>query len=132
MLPNRIVAFAAWIALVLCPASSRAQSITPAEIAKSSRSGPDLTLPLESKSVRFAVIGDSGTGDAPQYEVAAEMEAYGLPGSIQVTAATHQRLCDKYLFEERGAFYVRNRGEVETYLLRGRRSGKLRNDELGK
>ena len=76
MLPNRIVAFAAWIALVLCPASSRAQSITPAEIAKSSRSGPDLTLPLESKSVRFAVIGDSGTGDAPQYEVAAEMEAY--------------------------------------------------------
>jgi len=76
MLPNKIVAFAAWIALVLCPASSRAQSITPAEIAKSSRSGPDLTLPLESKSVRFAVIGDSGTGDAPQYEVAAEMEAY--------------------------------------------------------
>jgi predicted phosphodiesterase len=60
----------------LCPASSRAQSITPAEIAKSSSSGPDLTLPLESKSVRFAVIGDSGTGDAPQYEVAAQMEAY--------------------------------------------------------
>lgn len=62
--------------MVLCPASSRAQSITPAEIAKSSSSGPDLTLPLESKSVRFAVIGDSGTGDAPQYEVAAQMEAY--------------------------------------------------------
>jgi predicted phosphodiesterase len=76
MLPNKIVALAAWIALVLCPASSRAQSITPAEIAKSSSSGPDLTLPLESKSVRFAVIGDSGTGDAPQYEVAAQMEAY--------------------------------------------------------
>lgn len=52
--------------------------------------------------------------------LAAEMESYGLPGSIQVTAATYQRLRDKYLFEERGAFYVKNRGEIETYLLRGR------------
>jgi hypothetical protein len=36
----------------------------------------DLKLPLEDKSVRFAVIGDNGTGDQPQYDVAAEMEAY--------------------------------------------------------
>jgi predicted phosphodiesterase len=35
-----------------------------------------LTLPLEPKSVRFAVIGDNGTGDAPEYQIAAEMEAY--------------------------------------------------------
>jgi predicted phosphodiesterase len=35
-----------------------------------------LKLPLEPKSVRFAVIGDSGTGDSPQFEVAREMEAY--------------------------------------------------------
>jgi hypothetical protein len=33
----------------------------------------DLTLPLKSGSVRFAVIGDMGTGDAPQYEVAQRM-----------------------------------------------------------
>ena len=36
----------------------------------------DLRLPLERGSVRFAVIGDSGTGDKPQYDVAKEMEAY--------------------------------------------------------
>lgn len=36
----------------------------------------DLRLPLEPKSVRFAVIGDSGTGRGPQYEIAREMEAY--------------------------------------------------------
>ena len=36
----------------------------------------DVRLPLESKSVRFAVIGDSGTGDHEQYEVAKEMETY--------------------------------------------------------
>ena len=36
----------------------------------------DVRLPLKDKSVRFAVIGDSGTGDRDQYEVAREMEAY--------------------------------------------------------
>jgi 3',5'-cyclic AMP phosphodiesterase CpdA len=33
-------------------------------------------LPLEARSVRFAVIGDSGTGDRAQYEVAQEMKAF--------------------------------------------------------
>ena len=39
---------------------------------------PDLQLklPLNPNSVRFAVIGDSGTGDLPQLQVAQEMEAY--------------------------------------------------------
>jgi predicted phosphodiesterase len=36
----------------------------------------DVRLPLAEKSVRFAVIGDSGTGERAQYEVAQEMEAY--------------------------------------------------------
>jgi 3',5'-cyclic AMP phosphodiesterase CpdA len=36
----------------------------------------DVRLPLESKSVRFAIIGDSGTGQHDQYEVAAEMALY--------------------------------------------------------
>jgi len=36
----------------------------------------DLRLPLEVKSTRFAVIGDSGTGENEQYEVARLMEMY--------------------------------------------------------
>ncbi len=36
----------------------------------------DLKLPLEEKSVRFAVIGDNGTGGKPEYEIADEMAAY--------------------------------------------------------
>jgi hypothetical protein len=35
-----------------------------------------LTLPLKPDSVRFAVIGDMGTGDLPQYETAAKMNEY--------------------------------------------------------
>jgi hypothetical protein len=44
--------------------------------AQAETSGLDLRLPLESNSVRFAVIGDSGTGERAQYEVAQLMDAY--------------------------------------------------------
>ncbi len=37
---------------------------------------PQLTLPLIQNSVRFAVIGDMGTGKKPQYEVANQMAEY--------------------------------------------------------
>jgi len=43
---------------------------------RSSAATLDVKLPLENKSVRFAVIGDSGTGGREQYEVAKEMETY--------------------------------------------------------
>jgi hypothetical protein len=35
-----------------------------------------LTLPLKPNSVRFAVIGDNGTGEKPQYEVAQQMAKF--------------------------------------------------------
>jgi predicted phosphodiesterase len=37
---------------------------------------PNLTLPLKDNSVRFLVIGDGGTGDRSQNEVAAQMVQY--------------------------------------------------------
>jgi predicted phosphodiesterase len=52
-----------------------------AAAAKALRSGADqqivapaLKLPLTPNSVRFAIIGDSGTGERPQFEVARQME----------------------------------------------------------
>jgi predicted phosphodiesterase len=36
----------------------------------------ELTLPLKPNSVRFAVIGDMGTGEKPQYELAGRMIEY--------------------------------------------------------
>src|SRR5437588_9538148 len=36
----------------------------------------DLSLPLKPKSVHFAVIGDSGTGEKGQYEVGEQMAKY--------------------------------------------------------
>ena len=40
----------------------------------------ELTLPLKPGSVRFAVIGDNGTGDRSQYEVAEQMAKSLLSG----------------------------------------------------
>jgi hypothetical protein len=46
-----------------------------------------LRLPLADNSVRFAVIGDFGTGDPPQYETATQMAAWhrGFPFDFVIT-----------------------------------------------
>src|SRR3954454_2243329 len=49
-------------------------SITPSQTSTTSKL--DIRIPLQDKSVRFAVIGDSGTGEREQYEVARQMVAY--------------------------------------------------------
>ena len=38
--------------------------------------GPAMKLPLKPGSVRFAIIGDNGTGERPQFEVAQQMETF--------------------------------------------------------
>jgi Calcineurin-like phosphoesterase len=55
----------AWILL-----ATALQAQTPA------KGSLEIKLPLQDKSVRFAIIGDSGTGDQGQYQVAKELEAY--------------------------------------------------------
>jgi len=52
---------------------------------------------------------------------ASRMESHGLPDAIQVTAATYERLHDKFLFEERGMIQVKGKGEMMVYLLKGRK-----------
>jgi hypothetical protein len=42
----------------------------------STNAPPAVTLPLKDGSVRFAVIGDNGTGKQPELEVAAQMERF--------------------------------------------------------
>jgi hypothetical protein len=52
--------------VIVCATSVQAQD----------KSKLDIRLPLHQNSVRFAPIGDSGTGDQEQYDVAKEMGAY--------------------------------------------------------
>jgi adenylate cyclase len=59
-------------------------------------------------------------GDA--VNTASRMESQGIPGKIQVSAATYHLLQDRYLFEERGIIQVKGKGEMTTYLLMGRKN----------
>src|SRR5437016_8723066 len=67
--------------VLACGLAAGNASLLPAWVIQSNaQSAPagklDLRLPLEVKSTRFAVIGDSGTGEHEQYEVARLMEMY--------------------------------------------------------
>jgi 3',5'-cyclic AMP phosphodiesterase CpdA len=66
------------VALALCISAAQPARQQPSNKNIQSTSAPhlDIKLPLREKSVRFGVIGDSGTGDRDQYEVAQQMEAY--------------------------------------------------------
>ncbi|MFZ4728988.1 MAG: adenylate/guanylate cyclase domain-containing protein [Pseudanabaena sp.] len=53
--------------------------------------------------------------------VASRMESYGVAGCTQVTEATYQLLKDKYQLDQRSAINIKGKGEMITYLLKGRR-----------
>jgi len=52
---------------------------------------------------------------------ASRMESHGLKGGIQVTAATYEILQDEYFLEERGIIHVKGKGDMMTYLLKGKK-----------
>jgi class 3 adenylate cyclase len=51
---------------------------------------------------------------------ASRMESLGVPGCIQVTARTYQRLRNSYRFRRRGLVAVKGKGEMVSYFLVGR------------
>ncbi|NET59701.1 MAG: response regulator [Symploca sp. SIO2E6] len=51
--------------------------------------------------------------------VASRMESSGIPGEIQVTATTYERLKEQFLLAERGSIPIKGKGEMMTYLLKG-------------
>ncbi len=65
-------------------------------------------------------------GDA--VNIASRMESQGEAGRIQITAATHEQLGDRFQCEQRGTITVRGRGEIATYWLLGRQVEPLNRD----
>ena len=79
-----------------------------------------LRIGIHSGSVVAGIIGISKFsydlwGDT--VNVASRMESSGWPGKIQLTAATYERLKDKFVFKERGMVEVKGKGKMLTYWL---------------
>ena len=54
---------------------------------------------------------------------ASRMESHGMGGEIQVTRATYEKLKDEFVLEPRGSIDVKGKGELETWLLKGKKDG---------
>jgi adenylate cyclase len=76
------------------------------------------TGPVEAGVIGTAKFSYDLWGDT--VNTASRMESHGIPGCIQVTTRTYQRLRDSYRFQRRGPISVRGMGELVTYLLVGR------------
>ncbi len=76
-------------------------------------SGPVLGGVIGKTKFHYDVWGDT-------VNTASRMESHGLPGQIQITAATYDLLKGDYICQPRGSIQVKGKGEMETWLLIGR------------
>ncbi|HEX2688674.1 MAG TPA: adenylate/guanylate cyclase domain-containing protein [Kofleriaceae bacterium] len=53
--------------------------------------------------------------------IASRMESHGLPGTIQLSSASRALLDDKYHLKHRGIIEIKGKGQMETWLLDGKR-----------
>jgi class 3 adenylate cyclase len=73
------------------------------------------TGPVEAGVIGTAKFSYDLWGDT--VNTASRMESHGIPGCIQVTERTYQRLRDGYRFQRRGPIQVRGMGELVTWFL---------------
>lgn len=77
--------------------------------------GPVVAGVIGKKKFIYDVWGDT-------VNTASRMESHGVPGAIQVSAATYAITKNDFDYETRGTISVKGKGEMETYLLLRRRA----------
>jgi class 3 adenylate cyclase len=94
-----------------------------AELAARTGEPLDLRIGIHSGPVVAGVIGKRKFiydlwGDT--VNIASRMESHGIPGTIQLTAASRALLDGKYRLAHRGKIEVKGKGEMDTWLLEGK------------
>jgi class 3 adenylate cyclase len=76
--------------------------------------GPAVAGVIGTRKFSYDLWGDT-------VNTASRMETHAEEGTIHVTAATYERLKDRYLFRERGSILVKGKGKMTTFVLVGRK-----------
>ena len=76
-------------------------------------SGPAVAGVIGTSRYQYDIWGDT-------VNTASRMESHGVPGAIQITAATRQMLGGAFECEHRGTIEIKGKAPMETYLLVGR------------
>jgi class 3 adenylate cyclase len=77
--------------------------------------GPVVAGVIGTKKFIYDLWGDT-------VNTASRMEAHGIPDCIQVTESTYAYLKDSYSLKARGSIPIKGKGEMQTYLLKGKYS----------
>jgi adenylate cyclase len=95
----------------ICRLSQKFQQ--PLELRIGINTGPIVAGVIGQKKFAYDLWGDT-------VNLASRMESQGVPGTIQVTEATYQRLKKRYQFEPREPIVVKGKGKMTTYFLTAR------------
>jgi len=106
---------AAHMALDMIEAMDRfnEQSLHKLEVRIGISTGPVVAGVIGKRKFLYDLWGDAVNS-------ASRMESHGMPGRIQVTDSTRQRLGEPFMLETRGVIDVKGKGEMHTWFLNGR------------